>query len=185
MPKGIYKREDKRTKGKYAPGTKHETPQGTLEVLELQDKPYVLVRFIETGYITRARTSNIVQGKVKDHRKPSVYGVGYLDGVRIMPRGTEQRALYDLWANMLKRCYAGYDPSYADCTVDKRWHSFLQFSNSIQDVPGFDAFIRGEDVHLDKDIKIPGNRTYSVFACQFVPATVNVAESQKRRWAKG
>lgn len=182
MPTGIYTRPS----SKYAQGTTHITPTGTVEILkEVSSKPRTLiVQFVESGYITECRASNLVSGKVKDHRQPSVYGVGYLDGIRIDNRKIGNRPLYDLWANMLKRCYGGYDSSYADCTVDKRWHSFRVFANSIQDVAGYEQFCNGEDVHLDKDLLVPGNKVYSLATCQFVPAFTNVQESANRRWAK-
>lgn len=182
MPTGIYTRPS----SKYAQGTIHSTPTGTVEVLkEVSTKPRTLiVRFLESGYITECRAANLVAGKVKDHRKPSVYGVGYLDGIRIDARNIGNRPLYDLWANMLKRCYGGYDDSYVGCTVDKRWHSFRVFANSIQDVAGYERFCNGDDVHLDKDILVPGSTVYSLATCQFVSAFDNVQESAIRRWAK-
>lgn len=184
MPKGIYQRDNKRISGKYAVGTLHKTSQGVLRILEQLEAPYVLAIFQCTGYVCKVRTSNIVADRVKNHRLPSVYGVGYLDGMRIPPRGCEGRRIYDLWANMLKRCYGGYDSSYDGCTVDPRWHSYRQFLNSIMDLPGYLEFCAGADVHLDKDILIPGNKVYSAVACRFVPASENIRDSSVRRWAR-
>lgn len=184
MPKGIYVRKERSSI--YAAGTIHRTPTGTVEVLkELNKNPRILVvRFLDSGYVTECRASNLVSGKVKDHRKPSVYGVGFLDGMRVDPRGTGNRNVYDLWANMLKRCYAGYDACYEDCSVDKRWHSFKGFLNTITDIPGYEQFQNGENVHLDKDLRVPGNRVYSLDTCSFVPASTNLSDASNRRWAK-
>ena len=171
---------------KYSQAFLVHTANGTVEILKnLGTKPTrLIIRFVDTGYITECRATNLVSNKVKDHRKPSVYGVGYLDGVRIQPRGTEQRRIYDLWANMLKRAYGGYDKSYADVAVDKPWHSFKVFLNTFSDIPNYEAFLAGEDVHLDKDLRIDGNRVYSLSACQFVPAKVNEAAARNKRWGK-
>ena len=171
---------------KYSQGALVHTVNGTVEILKnLGTKPTrLIIRFVDTGYITECRATNLVSNKVKDHRKPSVYGIGYLDGVRIQPRVTEQRRIYDLWANMLKRAYGGYDKSYADVTVDKPWHSFKVFLNTFSDIPNYEAFLAGEDVHLDKDLRIDGNRVYSLSACQFVPAKVNETAARNKRWGK-
>ncbi len=88
--------------------------------------------------------------------------------------------MYDLWANMLKRCY--HDRTGA--TVDPRWHSFRCFLDTIHKVPGFAAWEQDTSMHLDKDIRVPGNLVYSVETCTFVSAAENVQDCLKRRWAK-
>lgn len=178
MPKGHYVRELDQNKSKYAKGTLHQTSQGELVVLERVDFTHSLVKFTDTGYVTKCRNTNIYNNKVKDHRLPSVYGVGFLDGIKIQPRGTEQRRLYDTWANMLRRCY--HDKTGA--TVSKEWHSFRIFLNSAPDIPGWDLFIEGNPMHLDKDIRCPGNKVYSLKTCSFVTPYTNVKDSADRRW---
>lgn len=182
MPSGIYVRKSRPSM--YDVGTRHSTSQGVLVVLAVLERPYVLARFENTGYVTKARISNISQDKVKNHRLPSVYSVGYLDGVRIGPRGSPLRNMYDLWANMLKRCYCKHPQQYVGVTVDPRWHSFLQFMNSIQEVPGFTEWVKDTSMHLDKDIRVPGSRLYSASTCMFISASDNIKESLHRRWAK-
>ena len=87
------------------------------------------------------------------------------------------RRAYDLWANMLKRCYQKYSGCYKNCRVDKRWHSFKNFLNSLPELPGYDAWERGENVHLDKDTRVKNNHLYSKDTCQFIPAHENVVEA--------
>lgn len=171
---------------KYSQGYKIETSQGTVVVLKnLGTRPTrLIVQFEATGYITECRATNLISNKVKDHRLPTVYGVGYLDGIHVQPRGTEQRRIYDLWSNMLRRAYGGYDISYADVTVDKSWHSFKTFLNTFSDIPNYEAFIRKEDVHLDKDLRVPENRVYSLQTCQFVSAIDNTTHARNKRWGK-
>lgn len=171
---------------KYSQGSYIITNQGTVEVLKnLGTRPTkLIVQFVSTGYITECRATNLVSNKVKDHRLPSVYGVGYLDGIRVQPRGTEQRRIYDLWANMLKRAYGGYDKSYTDVTVDKAWHSFKTFLNTFGDIPNYESFLNGDDVHLDKDLRVPENRMYSLQTCQFISAIENTTHARNKRWGK-
>lgn len=193
MPKGIPRQGSRNCKSKYEPGATLTTPSGEVRLLEVWNlakarergfsNSRAIVEFTATGYVTNCQLSNLVAGKVKDMRVPSVYGVGYLDAdLRIPTResGSEVRRLYDLWANMLKRCYT--DPTYSDCNVDPRWHSFRNFMNTVQDVPGYAEWCAGKNVHLDKDIRVPGNRVYSRDTCMFVDAAVNLADASNRRW---
>lgn len=172
-------------KGKYKVGSTHSTPYGDVVVLEViqgtrgrGSAQRVVIRFLATGTVRNVQTNNISQGKVKDWNAPTVYGVGYIGSeLRIPQRGVSTvRRAYDLWANMLKRAYGGFDPSYEDVTVDPRWHSFTRFLNSMPGLPGYDEWEAGADLHLDKDKRIPGNRTYGLDTCWLIPAEVNLSK---------
>ena len=188
MPKGIYKRSE--VASKYAVGTEHDTPTGRIVVLEKLARvggkqPRAVVRFLSTGSVVNCQLSNLPAGKVKDPRVPTVYGVGYIGSSLVVPmRGHPLRNMYDLWANMLKRCYGGTETSYRDCAVDPRWHSFTNFVNTLPDVPGFQDWADGRNVHLDKDVRIIGNRIYGVSTCAFISEFDNLSDASKRRWAK-
>lgn len=179
MAKGVYERSGMGTKGKYAVGTVHTTSQGEFKILEWVDNKYRLGVFLNTGYMCKVSTPNLGMGKVKNHKLPSVYRVGYLDGIKIPARGDgDVRRAYDLWANMIKRAYT----EYADSGVSTEWHSFRTFLNSLPDVPGYEMWLSGEDVHFDKDIRIPGNKLYSLRACSFVTPFENMSDASNRRW---
>lgn len=180
---------------KYAVGTKHKTKQGELVVLELINKNLKLgirnqravIMFTGTGWTANVQTSNIMADKVKDKRLPTVYGVGYLDtDMKIPARGTIIRRVYDLWANMLKRAYHDTNTRnwdyYKDVTVDRRWHSFSHFLNTIIDVEGYDLWEKDSSMHLDKDIKVSGNKTYCKDSCKFVTNTENARAANYKRW---
>jgi len=191
MPKGVYKRSNK-YKGKYCEGSIHQTDQGEIEVIknlprEKGKQPRSIVRFTETGYTVNIQRSNIPLNKVKDRRKPSVYGVGYLDtDIKIPMRGSSSiiRRIYDLWANMLKRAYGNYkcQDMYTEVTVDKRWHSFKQFLNTIHMIEGYEEWEKNNGWHLDKDIKEYGNTIYSLDKCVFVPVEMNARAACYKRW---
>lgn len=189
MPKGVYIRSPRATK--YDAGTIHSTPYGDAVVLERLPReqgkqPRVVIRFMRTGAVANVQTCNLVCGKVRDVRSPTVYGIGYLgSNLKIPERGAgELRDLYDLWANMLKRAYGGYDAGYSDVTVDARWHSFTAFVNTVSEVEGFSAWRADKSLHLDKDIKVPGNRAYSKDTCMFVSIADNCRDAANRRWGK-
>lgn len=181
---------------KYKVGMIFDTPQGKIKILDYtpgkrlpnnkRKHPRVTIKFIESGWVSNVQVCNIMTGKIRDFRKKTVYGVGYLDtDIKIPMRGNSIiRRAYDLWANMLKRCYGGYKTCYEGCTVDVRWHSFKNFLNSIQELEGYDKWERGENMHLDKDIKVKGNKVYSADTCMFVTAHDNVEDQLNRRWHK-
>lgn len=75
---------------------------------------------------------------------------------------------YMTWKSMLRRCYdeSYHRTSYRDCYVCDEW---LVFSN-------FKAWMEKQitnNLHLDKDILVMGNKIYSPENCAFVPHLVN------------
>lgn len=184
------------TQTKFKVGSIHDTPKGKIKILEYiagkrlpnnkKQHPRAVIRFIDSGWVCNVQTSNIAQGKIRDCRAKTVYGVGYLDtDMNIPMRGTSViRRVYDLWANMLKRCYGDYKGKYPDCSVDKRWHSFKNFLNSIQELEGYKEWEQGKDMCLDKDTKIKGNKIYSKDTCRFITNHDNIVDCLNRRWGK-
>ena len=139
-----------------------------------------VIRFTDTGYTCNVQLSNIPAGKVKDRLEPTVYGVGCIGSdLKIPSRGNGIiRRVYDLWANMLKRCYNSSalesNSTYTGVVVEKRWLNFTNFLNTIHLVDGYELWESGADVHLDKDLS--GERLYSLNTCKFIQATDNVRE---------
>lgn len=77
---------------------------------------------------------------------------------------------YRVWVSMLTRCYSQRfqtkQPAYIGCTVCDEWLLFSAFMRwmSSQDWRG---------KALDKDILLPGNKTYSPEICIFVSQPLN------------
>lgn len=126
---------------------------------------------IETGYVRLASAGEVRRCRVKDHCKPSVFGVGYL-GVgpyKANSRRVKSKA-YNAWHNMIQRCYSEkYQekyPYWKDCTVVDDWLNFQNFAGwfYLNYIEGFD---------LDKDMQIKGNRVYGPQACKFIPKSEN------------
>lgn len=182
------------TKSIYSEGTIHETPKGTVRILKRKPgskkpvlvHPRLVIEILATGTVLDVQQGNLKAGKFTDYMERSVYGVGYLGSNISIPNrkyNTIIRRVYDLWANMLKRAYGGYKTCYKGATVEKRWHNFTNFLNTIHLVDGYDRWEKGENMRLDKDIKSGGKcREYSVENCIFVTPTENVSEMLKRRW---
>lgn len=102
--------------------------------------------------------------------KRTVFGIGYLgcnDAEAI-----RDNYIYSKWANMIQRCYDEIThklkPYYAACTVCEEWLNFSNYrlwhtENAMGD----------RKVDLDKDILIPGNKTYSPETCTLVTHFTN------------
>lgn len=81
-----------------------------------------------------------------------------------------QHSGYRKWTDMLKRCYCiksvKRGPTYQGCNVCDEWLEFMSFLSWFKknSVPGW---------HLDKDLLLNGNKTYSPDTCVFVPSWVN------------
>jgi hypothetical protein len=96
----------------------------------------------------------------------------------IKGRSTSEHAR---WGGIIDRGYCekikSKHPTYADCGVDEQWHNFQEFAEWCQWQKG--SRIKGWE--LDKDILVPGNKTYGPDTCCFVPAEIN---SQFRKMPK-
>lgn len=78
---------------------------------------------------------------------------------------------YRAWRSMLERCYSSKlqerRPTYKNCTVSKEWLTFSNFRNWMEKH-------QWEDLQLDKDLLVEGNKIYSAETCVFVSRTVNM-----------
>lgn len=102
------------------------------------------------------------------------YSIGYNSkGKYKIKENNKKTPAYVAWRNMLTRCYdPNYHkkyPSYAGCSIDKRFQDFQDFARWFYGHPH-----SALGYQLDKDILIPGNKTYSPDACCFVPVQLNV-----------
>lgn len=79
---------------------------------------------------------------------------------------------YKAWHNMLNRCYSGKYPDYIGVSVCEEWLVYSNFKSwwDVNHVPGY---------ALDKDLKIPGNKTYGPTTCLYVPVWMNTYVSAK------
>ncbi len=102
-------------------------------------------------------------------RKP-VSGIGINDSSYKVRRGADICPYYNVWSAMIRRCYDPKfherEPTYKDCRVCADWTSFMSFRSwmKTQDWIG---------KCLDKDIMVPGNKSYDPEFCVFVERNVN------------
>nr|DAG70217.1 MAG TPA: hypothetical protein [Caudoviricetes sp.] len=98
-------------------------------------------------------------------------GVGYV-GEKYSPKDYPE--FYSKWYGLLDRVYGRQDinkyyASYKGCTICNRW---LNFSNFVDDMLNM-WYECDDDLNIDKDIKIKGNKIYSPETCLLVPAKIN------------
>ena len=82
--------------------------------------------------------------------------------------------VYSVWHDMLGRCYnkkyQEKKPTYIGCTVCEEWHNFQNFAKWYEENY---YEVNNEEMALDKDILIKGNKIYSPQTCIFVPKRIN------------
>lgn len=160
----------------YKPGMVFDTLfNGQLVILEYYSWDRVLVQFKNTGYKTEARTWCIKNGNVRDHLRPSVYGVGFIgDGPYAVRINKKISPIYKLWQSMLGRCYSPVFECYKNVTVDVNWHNFQNFAKWYDNY----AYTK-VGWQLDKDIFSKEGKHYSEETCTFVPQEINSCLAEK------
>lgn len=178
--KGINKREERL-------GEINISNEGCkMMIIEYKNKNNIIIEFqdeykakIHTDYTTFKR------GEIKNPFYPSVYGVGYLgEGKYKASENGKKTKAYEVWRNMLKRCYDPYyinkNLTYIDCYVCNEWLNFQIFAewweNNVYNC-------NNERMELDKDILIKRNKIYSPETCMIVPHRINIlfVKSNARR----
>lgn len=164
------------------PGSIYSTKNfGDMVVLEYRNSTDVTVRFVETGFVTKAQAASVRNGTVKDKLVANVYGVGFIgDGGYSCAKDP---IAYQKWRSMIQRCYSKKHKevykSYDGCDVNKEWHNFQNFAEWFyKNYPN-----DGGEYQLDKDIKIPGNKQYSPCACSFVTSQENMQCAHAKRYS--
>ena len=106
-------------------------------------------------------------------KRSLVFGVGVNDWVGKVLVDGKPIMEYQLWQNMLQRCFdekfKQKYPTYKDVTCSKEWLLMTTFIKDVSQMNGYDL----EGWQLDKDILSKGNKLYSKDTCCFVPAEVN------------
>ena len=104
------------------------------------------------------------------------YGIGYIGDGKYKSRDENKKKTkaYNTWSHMLRRCYDPYylneHPTYRDCIVCEEWHNFQNFAKWYEE-NYYEC--NDEQMQLDKDILIKGNKIYSPNTCILVPKRIN------------
>ena len=135
------------------------------------------VLFPEYNWTFKGATYNSFKnGGIKCPYEPRVLNKGYIGEGEYKPseNGKDTR-VYRTWYDMLNRCYSEKyherQPTYIGCEADELFHNFQNFGD--WDKENYYE-IEGEQMCLDKDILVKGNKIYSPDTCIYVPQTINL-----------
>ena len=146
---------------------------GDFKIVKYNGYGNVEIQFLKTGYETVARLGDIKNGSIKDPYSPSVFGAGILGTKYLINEGGIQTKEYELWCNMLRRCYSDSfkkkQPTYEGCEVGDKFKSYEYFYEWCNKQIGFGV----KGFELDKDLLVKGNRVYSEDMCVFLPHEIN------------
>lgn len=102
-------------------------------------------------------------------------GVGLLGNATSIDCNGNVKKSYNTWKAMIHRCYNEKDhkraPTYQDCLVCDEW---LYYSNFEQWWNNNYYEISNQEMWLDKDILVKGNKMYSPKTCVIVPKDINL-----------
>lgn len=136
-----------------------------------------LIQFTDSG-ITQVVAEHRLKNKSVRKGNPydvTTFGVGCVGS----PGRSFSRRFYDIWYNMLSRCYSEKNPKYehyggAGVYVSPRWLCFETFLMDLSSLPYYEEWVREPwNYNLDKDYY--GSNCYDVSTCVFLHKTHNQA----------
>jgi hypothetical protein len=138
----------------------------------------VEIQFLNTGNVKIVKTSQLNGGLIKDNYAKTVCGIGCIGNAE---KYTKME--YDIWYNMLRRCYNPESTYYnlyggAGVVVCERWHRLDNFLDDLRKMDNYDKLMAGEKYQLDKDMLQPNKefKIYSPETCKLVSAYANTSE---------
>ena len=148
---------------------------GDYEIIYYGGMEDVLIKFHNTGYVTKSGMQRIRAGGVIDKLAPTSYGVGYFgeNPLAVCQVDGKKSKEYVLWQSMMQRCYSSVrhdaSPNYIGCSVSDYFKNFGNFYDWCQSQAGFKL----DGWALDKDLLFKGNTMYGEDNCVFLPSHIN------------
>lgn len=141
------------------------------------------IQFVRTGFIDEVSRPNILNGCHRDWLEPFQSGVGVYGRKKKLKPTALDRRIYNLWDNMISRCYNQNHPQYkfyggCGVTVSTKWQNFATFEHSVKNIPGFYSWCRDKNFELDKDYY--GANQYSESTTIFIHKKYNKELSLKK-----
>lgn len=146
-------------------------------IIEYNNCHDVLVQFQDENKATvKTNYKHCQEGRVRNPYHPTVFGIGYTGEGRYKPRiDNKDSEQYKEWHGFMQR---GFDkefkkkhPTYKDVTVEEYLYNFQNYCEWREDNY---YEVKGERMHLDKDILYKGNKIYSRDKMIFVPQRINL-----------
>jgi hypothetical protein len=147
-----------------------------MQIIEYKDSHNITVKFLDHENSVTTQWINFQKGNVRNVYDKSIFGVGYIGegNYKTIQKNRKATPQYRTWHSMIQRCYSKKyhkrQPTYKDCYVCDDWHNFQTFARWF-DQNYYEIY--GEQMALDKDILIKGNKVYSPDTCIFVPRRIN------------
>lgn len=137
----------------------------------------VKIKFIATGTIKEVRLADALVGNIRDEYKRNIHGVA------CKGNASSYHIAYNMWENMINRCYNPNDIRYElygaqGVTVCDKWLCFEYFLEDLPLIDGYDLWLNNRGKYqLDKDYKqmnLPKNKkVYSLETCCFLSNSEN------------
>jgi len=107
-----------------------------------------------------------------------IYGYGYNSGGKFKAKvNSKNTYVYQVWRDMIKRCYGDDQKTYKECTVSEEFRDFQVFAEWATNQIGFGI----KNYHMDKDILCSGNvKIYSRETVVFIPKDLNMFLTNSR-----
>lgn len=104
-----------------------------------------------------------------------VYGQGLNDADKAYKKSKDYKVFYASWVRMLERCFSevrkNRGDAYKEVSCCKDWLIFSKFAKDLSEIENYEKLFEGW--HLDKDILVRGNKTYSKETASIVPKDIN------------
>lgn len=104
-----------------------------------------------------------------------VYGHGLNDSDKAYKKSKEYKVFYATWVRMLERCFSelrkNRGDAYKEVSCCSEWLVFSKFASDLLEIENFEKLF--SSWHLDKDILVRGNKTYSKETVSIVPKDIN------------
>lgn len=130
-----------------------------------------LIRFVDYDYSCIVNKINIINRNPFNPYLKTVYGIGYQGLFRnIYKKSPSNERLYNVWRNMLSRCYDPKNIRYncyggTGVTVHEDWHNFTTFYKEVQRLEGWeDELFTEYTKELDKDLKQDWNCKNKIYS---------------------
>jgi hypothetical protein len=163
-------------------GDKRKNKFGSnMTIVEYISSNEIIIEF-EDGYRTQNNYGNFKKGLIKNPYNKTIYGVGFI-GIENYSnlKNLSYEKSYQVWRDMMYRCYNLKSKAYSDKYVNEEWHNYSMFKT------WFDNnyyTIENETIHLDKDVLYERNKEYSSKNCIFVPQTISQVFQRNDRKGK-
>lgn len=155
-----------------------------MKIIKYVNSSDINIEFLDDYHFVREHTTytNFKRGNIKNPFDKEIMGKGCVgDGEYLTHYDSRHiHPIYASWASMMRRCYDeqskdDYLSYYGITEVCNEWLNYQTFAKWYDE----HKYETEGRLHLDKDIKYPGNKLYSPYHCMLVPQRINMLFTNK------